>query len=77
MRRLRWQCRRGMLELDWLLEAYLERAYPTAPPAERADFEALLGLQDPLLQAWLLSGTAEVPGPFREIVVRVRAAAMD
>jgi len=47
--RLRWRCRRGMRELDQAMLAYLEHHYDTASGAERADFEMLLGWQEPEL----------------------------
>ncbi|MBK8162382.1 MAG: succinate dehydrogenase assembly factor 2 [Gammaproteobacteria bacterium] len=40
--RLHWQCRRGMRELDLLLQAYLDHAYDGAADAERAAFRRLL-----------------------------------
>ena len=50
---LRWRCRRGMRELDVLLERYLEERYPCAPSIEQQAFEALLELPDPELHAYL------------------------
>ena len=47
--RLRWKCRRGMKELDVLLEGYLASRYPGAGEAEQGAFRALLELQDPVL----------------------------
>ena len=55
---LRWQCRRGMLELDYVLERYLETHYRNVDSNERALFRELLTAQDPELQAWLLNGVA-------------------
>ncbi|MEM8816269.1 MAG: succinate dehydrogenase assembly factor 2 [Pseudomonadota bacterium] len=52
--RLRWQCRRGMRELDQLLTRYLESRYPCADEAEKADFERLLSLPDPELAGYFL-----------------------
>jgi antitoxin CptB len=52
--RLRWRCRRGMRELDVLLERYLQQRYPSAPIAEQQAFEALLELPDPQLFAFLM-----------------------
>jgi antitoxin CptB len=51
--RLRWRCRRGMRELDVLLERYLQQRYPSAPAAEQQAFEALLDLPDPQLFAFV------------------------
>ncbi|MDO9105299.1 MAG: succinate dehydrogenase assembly factor 2 [Methylovulum sp.] len=53
--RLQWQCRRGMLELDLLLEGYLETRYPVAGEAEKAGFAELLKLEDGELLALMLS----------------------
>ena len=52
--RLRWRCRRGMRELDVLLERYVERHYLQAPAAEQRAFEALVELQDPQLFAFVM-----------------------
>ena len=52
--RLRWQCRRGMRELDELLLRYLERHYTAADAREKAAFRAVLELADPDLNAYLL-----------------------
>jgi antitoxin CptB len=53
--RLRWRCRRGTAELDWLLERYLNQRYPGAPESEQQAFHELLEHPDPQLQAWLLT----------------------
>ena len=51
---LRWRCRRGMRELDVLLERYLRERYPSAPAAEQQAFAALLDLPDPELLAYVM-----------------------
>lgn len=51
--RLRWRCRRGMRELDVLLERWLQRHWPNATPDRRQAFEALLECEDDRLWAWL------------------------
>ncbi len=53
--RLKWQCRRGMLELDLLLMAYLEGRYLVADQAEKDHFSELLKLEDDELLAVMLS----------------------
>ena len=47
--RLRWRCRRGMRELDVLLQRYLDQRYASAAEEEQQAFEALLELPDPQL----------------------------
>jgi antitoxin CptB len=58
LQRLRWQCRRGLLELDYIFEHYLQNRYQSAAEDEKAAFRLLLQEQDPDLQAWLLHGQA-------------------
>ncbi len=53
-RRLRWRCRRGMKELDLLLERYLGEQYPTAQPSQQRAFATLLEFPDPVLHAYLV-----------------------
>jgi antitoxin CptB len=52
--RLRWQCRRGMKELDVLLEAYLNTRFSQAALAEQHAFAALLELPDPVLMSYIV-----------------------
>jgi antitoxin CptB len=52
--RLRWQCRRGMRELDELLLGYLDNRYDDAPDSDKQTFHAILELPDPELVSYLL-----------------------
>jgi antitoxin CptB len=70
--RLRWQCRRGMLELDEILDAYLREHYPAADAVEQAAFRHLLTCQDPQLQQWLLLGKEPEEAKLQAIVRRLR-----
>lgn len=51
--RLRWACRRGMLELDILLGNFLEEAYLGLTEADQALFVRLLSENDQNLFMWL------------------------
>jgi antitoxin CptB len=53
--KLRWQCRRGALELDLLLETYLETEYLTADEEEKQMFVELLKLDDRELLEFLMA----------------------
>ncbi len=75
--RLRWHCRRGMKELDQLLERYLDRHYASAGPAEQAAFRALLDLQDPVLYGYLLGRDAPDDESIDAIIERVRGELRD
>ncbi|MET0291682.1 MAG: succinate dehydrogenase assembly factor 2 [Steroidobacteraceae bacterium] len=68
---LRWRCRRGMRELDELLQGYLERSWSEAGEGERAAFRQLLELQDPDLAAYLL-GHDTPPPELQALVDRLR-----
>ena len=68
--RLRWQCRRGMLELDYLLETYLGHAYAALSEADKVLFEEILGNHDPDLHSWLL-GDEDAPGPYRAMLQHI------
>ena len=52
--RLRWACRRGMLELDVLFMPFVEEAYDLLSEQDKATFERLLEGQDPELFAWFM-----------------------
>ncbi len=59
-RRLRWRCRRGMLELDIVLGRFIERHYAGLDEAQRAAFDALLDMSDVVL--WdMITGRASPP----------------
>ena len=76
-RRLRWRCRRGMRELDQLLERYLDRRWAQAEPSERAAFERLLDCEDDQLWRWFLSRTIPEDAELDAVVRHVLNAAAD
>ncbi|MEX0976043.1 MAG: succinate dehydrogenase assembly factor 2 [Woeseia sp.] len=67
--RLRWQCRRGMRELDELLTGYLESRFATAGDAEQCAFRALLALPDCELIDYVL-GSQKAADPALTNVIR-------
>lgn len=52
--KLKWQCRRGTLELDILLTRYLETCFSFADKDEQAEFNKLLKLEDTVLIPYLI-----------------------
>lgn len=73
--RLRWACRRGMLELDVLLGNFLEEAYITLSDRDQEIFVALLERNDQELFMWL-TGKETAPDPVLiEMVEKVRTHA--
>lgn len=53
-KKLRWQCRRGMLELDMMLMPFIDGAFASLTDKQQADFEALLNYEDSELFPWLM-----------------------
>jgi antitoxin CptB len=53
MRQLRWRCRRGLLELDLVLQRFLDQGYGELDARDCAIFKRLLETPDNTLLAWL------------------------
>ncbi len=51
---LRWRCRRGMLELDILLNQFLDKTYIHTTDEQKTTFDQLLDYPDQLLFDLLL-----------------------
>ncbi len=58
-RRLRWRCRRGLLELDIVLARFVEQRYAALDAAQQAAFDALLDMPDTVL--WDMITGREAP----------------
>lgn len=52
--RLKWACRRGMLELDVLFMPFVEEAFDALSYEDKELFERLLTCDDPDLWAWIM-----------------------
>ena len=73
LNRLRWQCRRGMLELDLLLLQFLEQDYAALEPSAQRAFESLLEAGDEELWG-MINGTLSPNRPDDLLVMnRLRA----
>ena len=66
--RLKWKCRRGLLELDLLLERFLEKH-----PGE-AGLASLLDLPDNDLLDIAMGRSEQYDPKLQEVVARLRAA---
>ncbi len=73
--RLTWACRRGMLELDLLLEGFMERGYDALKDNERALFERLLQTGDQQLLGWLLGHEEPDEKEFIPVIEAIRDSA--
>ncbi|RRC98409.1 FAD assembly factor SdhE [Amphritea balenae] len=54
VRRLKWQSRRGMLELDVLFIPFVEEAFLDLPEDDKDRFVKLLACEDTDLFVWLM-----------------------
>lgn len=73
--RLRWQCRRGMLELELFLNDFLEYDYDDLSERKKALFVDLLDIIDPVLFDYLMGKDEPDDYGLRDIVQTVRNAA--
>lgn len=74
LRRLRWQCRRGMKEMDLLLLRYLDGPFRDADRASRENFERLLAVEDDVLWSWLLGRSRSADSGLQALVESIRNA---
>lgn len=67
--RLRWKCRRGMLELDIMLQSFLSNGYSDLSEEDTKHFEQLLSYEDnPLFE--LLMGHMQPANPAMNHVIK-------
>jgi len=70
--KLKWHCRRGMRELDLLLEGFLVDRYEALSAVDQAGFERLLDCPNEDLMAWLIDGDSPSDEQLAGIVDRIR-----
>ena len=70
--KLKWHCRRGLRELDLLLEGFLEHRFETLSIAGREDFERLLDCSNEDLMDWLMEGGTPRDDQLANIVRQIR-----
>lgn len=71
--RFKLRCRRGMKELDFVLDRYLARHFASASDAEIQLFDELLDIQDPELFG-ILFETEATPERFAILAAKIRQA---
>lgn len=72
--RLRWKCRRGMLELDLLLRGFLDTAFETLDATQQQQFDRLLDYPDAVLLEWLLGRIQPADKDVAKLVQQIRSA---
>lgn len=72
MNRLRWQCRRGLLELDIVLGRFLDTHYGALDPIEKESFQALLAEQDAVLWSLITQPASAHEGSSGRVLTLLR-----
>lgn len=72
LNKIRWQCRRGMLELDIVLEKFFDRSFSQLNPTEQQIFIKILNEPDPSLYAWLLGHEIPTDPNYQMIVKKIK-----
>ena len=70
--RVRWACRRGMLELDILFQPFVEKHYEQMSAEDKHIFVRLLEGEDPALFAWFMGHEKCRDPELSDMVIRVR-----
>lgn len=70
--RLYWQCRRGMLELDSLLQGFFNQQIDTLSGQQLESFESLLKSPDDLLLEYLMGRMVPVDAGVADVVAKIR-----
>ena len=70
--RLRYQCRRGMLELDAILQPFFEKHFCSLTNEQQADFERLLTSSDQALLSWFIGSDQPQDPRLLAMVVEIK-----
>lgn len=70
--KIKWQCRRGMLELDLILLPFVENTLEQLNPKQINALEQLLQCADPEINEWLMGYETPASKELMEIVNLIR-----
>lgn len=70
--RVKWACRRGMLELDILLAPFVDNSYQSLSEEDKLTFIRLLACEDPELFAWFMGHETCDDPQLAQMVIKVR-----
>lgn len=65
---LRWQCRRGMLELDYILVGFLDQHFANLALDDQQLFVRMLDFEDQLLLDWVMGNVVPSDANIRRLV---------
>jgi|APSaa5957512535_1039671.scaffolds.fasta_scaffold381513_2 antitoxin CptB len=66
--RLRWRCRRGIKEMDIVLQQFLEQRYPKLSSQQQANFNHILDESDLDIMDWILGRSAPEHSDYDELI---------
>jgi len=69
--RLQWRCRRGLLELDLVLQAFLRDGFATLTLDERKHLDRLLELPDDILLGYIQGRLEPADRYFQKILKKI------
>jgi len=72
--RLRWQCRRGMLELDTLLGDFMEHHFQMLDTHQQSTFKQVLNFPDQLLFDYFFGNAKPIDKDINNVIERIRCA---
>jgi len=75
--RLRWKCRRGMLELDILLQNFLEDGFSSLARDDRNLFEQLLEYEDNPLFELLMDHMQPADPNMKHVIQSIQRATLN
>ena len=71
--RIRWRCRRGLLELDLILKVFLDRHFDGLDARQRELFDELLDQPDNDLLEWALGRGEPADSRYHPVLALLRA----
>ena len=70
--KIRWACRRGMLELDKILLDFFDKEYMELTSSKKDAFEKLLKENDTDLQKWLIGDEISNDHEIQDLILFIR-----
>lgn len=72
MDKIRWSCRRGMLELDKLLIPFFDKCYNGLSEIKKDKFIELLSFDDPVLFDWFFKDDLPDDSQLQDLIMVMR-----
>ena len=73
LERLRWRCRRGLLELDIVLGRFVEQLYAELDEPQKKVFDTLLDMPDTVLWDMIAGRQEAAQGEQQALLEKIRA----